>query len=164
MDWYPWIVVAHVIGAFAFVLAHGVSAFVAFRLRRERRADHVAALLELSGMGLMVMYPALLLLLLAGVVAGFVGDWWGELWIWVSIGILVAVATAMFVLGTRHYHAVRQAVAANGSQEGSRGAASGPAAPEELDGLLRSSRPIELAIIGGGGLGLIVWLMEMKPF
>ena len=36
MDWQPWLVFAHVLGAFTFVLAHGVSIFVALRLRSER--------------------------------------------------------------------------------------------------------------------------------
>lgn len=41
MEWYPWVVLAHVIGAFGFVFAHGVSAFVAFRLRAANGAEEV---------------------------------------------------------------------------------------------------------------------------
>lgn len=157
MDWYPWVVVAHVVAAFAFILAHGVSAFVAFRLRSERRPDHVATLVGLSSTSLVVMYPALLVLLVAGVAAGFMGDWWGRWWIWLSIGLLLAIATAMYAVGTRYYISVRQAVGARDSD--------GPlATPEELDALLTSRRPEWLAIIGGGGLVGIVWLMEVKPF
>ena len=33
---YPWVVFVHVLGAFTFVLAHGASATVVLRLRRER--------------------------------------------------------------------------------------------------------------------------------
>jgi hypothetical protein len=36
MDWHPWIVYAHVLGAFAFAAGHGVAATMAFRLRSER--------------------------------------------------------------------------------------------------------------------------------
>ena len=43
-DWYPWVVTAHVIGAFGFVMAHGVSAIVAFRL--PRAASAVESLLD----------------------------------------------------------------------------------------------------------------------
>src|SRR2546427_625889 len=33
----PWIIFIHIVAAFGFVLSHGVSAFVAFRVRAERR-------------------------------------------------------------------------------------------------------------------------------
>ena len=164
VDWYPWVVVAHVVAAFTFALAHGVSAFVAFRLRQERRPDHVATLIGLSSASLSVMYPALGVLLIAGVAAGFMGDWWGSAWIWISIGVLLAVATAMFLLGTRYYIAVRHAVGLTAPQDG-RNAQPPPIAPaEELDALLTSSRPQLLALIGGMGLALLIWLMEVKPF
>jgi hypothetical protein len=164
IDWYPWIVVTHVVAAFAFVLAHGVSAFVAFRLRRERRAEHVATLIGLSSSSLSVMYPALLVLLVAGVAAGFVGDWWGRAWIWLSIGLLLAIATAMYLVGTRYYIAVRHAVGVSAPQDPKGGDALAIAAPEELDALLTSSRPVLLALIGGGGLATLIWLMEVKPW
>ena len=164
IDWYPWIVVAHVVAAFTFALAHGVSAFVAFRLRQERRPDHVATLIGLSSASLTVMYPALLVLLVAGVVAGFMGDWWGTAWIWISIAVLVGVGTAMFLLGTRYYIAVRHAVGIAAPQDGRDATPPAIASPEELDALLTSSRPQALALIGGIGLALLIWLMEIKPF
>jgi MFS family permease len=163
IDWYPWVVVAHVIAAFAFTLAHGVSAFVSFRLRAERRPEHVATLIGLSSMSLSVMYPALLALLVAGIVGGFMGDWWGHAWIWLSIGLLLAIATAMYLVGTRHYIAVRHAVGISAPQDGKDAPAPTPASPEELDALLTSRRPEWLALIGGAGLAAIIWLMEVKP-
>lgn len=48
MNWYPWIVLLHVTGAFGFVLAHGVSVLVAFRLCSEREPANVAALMYAS--------------------------------------------------------------------------------------------------------------------
>src|SRR6266511_2088162 len=48
MELYPWLVFLHIGGAFLFVLAHGVSALVAFRLRAERDPGRMTALLELS--------------------------------------------------------------------------------------------------------------------
>jgi uncharacterized membrane protein len=157
MEWYPWVVFAHVIGAFGFVLAHGVSAFVAFRVRRARSASEVSSLLELSGSSLSVAYASLLVILVSGIAAGFMGDWWGRPWIWISIGLLLAIATAMFLIGTRYYAQVRAAVAPRPG--------SGEPAVEgaELVRLLDSRRPHILALIGGGGLAAIVWLMMMKP-
>ncbi len=46
---YRWIVFVHVGAALVFMLAHGASASVAFRLRRERDVARLSALLDLSG-------------------------------------------------------------------------------------------------------------------
>ncbi len=53
-----------------FMLAHGASAAVVFRLRRERDPDTVRVLLDLSKMTMPAAYLALLLLIVAGVWAG----------------------------------------------------------------------------------------------
>ena len=110
MDWYPWIVLLHVLGAFGFVLAHGASAFAAIQIRSEREPARVAALLDLSGMSLGLMYVSLLILLIGGITAGFMGGFWGSLWIWVAIGVLVLVIGAMYPMGSMHYAKVRRAV------------------------------------------------------
>ena len=46
MEWHPWIVYAHVLGAFAFAAGHGVAATMAFRLRSERDPSRIAAILD----------------------------------------------------------------------------------------------------------------------
>jgi hypothetical protein len=163
MDWYPWIVLAHVIGAFGFILAHGVSAFVAFRIRADRRPEQVLAMMDLSSASLTVMYPSLALLLVAGVVAGFARGWWGQLWIWAAIALLVAIGTAMYVIGTRYYIEVRHAVGKASPQDGKDAPAPIPLSPQELAMLLESRRPEVLATIGGIGLVVILWLMVVKP-
>ena len=78
---YPWIVFLHVAGGFGFMLAHGASASVAFALRRERNLERLRALLDLSSGSFNVMYLSLLVLLAAGIVAGFMQKWWGQGWI-----------------------------------------------------------------------------------
>jgi hypothetical protein len=163
LDWYPWVVLAHVIGAFGFVFTHGVSAFAAFRMRADPRAETVAAMMALSSASITAMYGALLLLLVAGIAAGFMGSWWGEWWIWASIGILLVVATAMYVLGTRYYIEVRHAVGAPVPQDGKDASPREPLTAEALGTLLGTRRPEQLAAIGGGGLLLIVALMVLKP-
>ena len=162
MDWYPWIVLAHVIGAFGFVFAHGVSAFVAFRLRAARTSEQAAALIGLSGSSITLAYASLLVLLVAGIAAGFMGDWWGAAWIWVSIGLLLAIATAMYLVGTKYYIEVRHAVGLPAPQD-PRGAGFEPVGPDALARLLDSRRPELLAAIGGGGLGALIALMVLKP-
>jgi hypothetical protein len=43
---YRWIVFLHIFGVFVFLIAHGVSSGVGFRLSKERNPERVAALLD----------------------------------------------------------------------------------------------------------------------
>jgi uncharacterized membrane protein len=163
MDLYPWIVFLHVLGAFGFVLGHGASAFLTVSARRQRSPERVAALLEQSAAGTMLMYPSLLLLLVAGIWGGFAGDWWGHGWIWASIGLLVLELAAMYALAMPYYIRLREAAGIR-SQRTPRDAPAPAADPAELERLLASSRPMLIMAIGAIGLALIIWLMAVKPF
>ncbi len=160
---YPWIVFLHVLGAFAFVAAHGVSMIASFQLRGERDRARQAALLQLSGTGIGLMYVGLLLLLVAGIAAGFVGGHWGRGWIWASLGILVAVIAVMYVVATPFYGRMRAAAGVGGMGQ-SADKFKPPATEADLEALATSNRPWVLAIVGGIGLAVIVWLMLAKPF
>jgi hypothetical protein len=159
---YPYIVLLHVIGAFIFALAHGVSVAVALRLRGVESRERAAALLELSGMAIGGLYVGLLLLLVGGVWAGFAGDHWGNLWIWVALGTLVVITVAMYAIATPFYGRMR--AVAGVTTDPKQLARYGDIAPDELDRMRASTRPIWLAVIGGVGLLVIVWLMVVKPF
>src|ERR687898_564983 len=159
---YPYIVLLHVVGAFVFALAHGVSVAVGLRLRGVRSREQVAALLELSGIAIGGLYVGMLLLLVGGVWAGFAGEHWGRLWIWAAIGTLVVVTVAMYAIATPFYGRMR--AAAGGAPDPKQIAPLGGIAPDELSRMGASSRPIWLAVIGGIGLLLILWLMVVKPF
>lgn len=164
---YPWIVYVHVLAAFGFVLAHGVAVFAGFRIRRERDRARIAALLDLSTASLPLMYGSLLMLVASGVAAGAMGGWLGRLWIWTSIGVLLGVAVTMMVVAGPHYLRIRQLVGASISPRQARGVASpceSEGVEEELAALLRSRRTELLAVLGGGGLLTVIWLMMVKPF
>ena len=163
MDWKEWLVFAHVLGAFTFVLAHGVSIFVAFRLRSERDHVRVGALLDLSRSAVTVAAIAVAFLLATGIIAGFAGDWWGQKWIWTSIAILVLLWAYMSFRGTRFLDALRHAVGSVGIYD-KKGTEPPPADPAAAAALLASSRAVELAAVGGIGLVLILYLMVFKPF
>jgi hypothetical protein len=154
---YQWMVFLHIAGVFAFLVAHGVSVGVAFRLRREREPMRILALLDLSSWSISLMYIGLLLLLGGGVTAGFLGDWWGDGWIWVSLGTLVAVIVAMYVLASGYYKRLRTIV---GAMAGGSEAVS----EQRLADLLEGPRPLVLAVIGFVGLLFILYLMLFKPF
>lgn len=162
---YRWWVFLHVVGGFGFFMAHGASAMAAIRLRQERDLDRVRALLDLSSASLGAMYVSLLLLLTGGIVAGFVGSWWGDGWIWTAIGVLLLLMGSMYGFASNYYNKVREAVGIQTYQQKKRGIEPGqPVAPEELAAILGTSRPLVLLAIGLVGLLVILWLMILKPF
>lgn len=162
MDLYPWIVFVHASCVLLFFIAHGTSMAVAFRLKRETDPERVRALLDLSRSTLGPLVGGLALIgLVAGIAAGFMGNWWGELWIWISLGLLLAVAFAMTPMVTFRVNAIRAAAGQ-----------SNPRAPQvtpvenldELRRLLDDWNPIPIATIGFGAFLVILYLMMIKPF
>lgn len=164
MDLYALVVFVHVVAAFTFVLAHGVSVFVALRLRNERQADRIAALLDLSRSSIGVASLALIALLTAGIAAGFLGDHWGRLWIWVSIGIVVVLWGIMSAIGSQYLNELRLAVGLPSTYGKPADPLPEPRPAAEVAILLASSKPYWLAGIGGGGLLVLLWLMAFQPF
>ncbi|MGH2546276.1 MAG: hypothetical protein ACRDHJ_05285 [Actinomycetota bacterium] len=154
---YQWWVFLHIAGVFVFLVAHGISIGVSMRLRQERDPKRIMALLDVSSSSISGLYVGLVLLLVGGVVAGFVGDWWGQGWIWVALGTLVAVMVLMYALATGYYKRLRLIVGAmaDGSEAVS---------DERLAELLAGPRPVVLAVLGSGGLLFILYLMMFKPF
>ena len=165
---YTWLVFFHILTAFLFVLSHGASAAVALVLRKQRDPERVRALLELSRSSLIVMYVSLLLVLATGIWAGFrpgsSGSWWSEWWIWTALGVLVTMWAVMAILATPYFDQVRRAVGLPPVQSVGKGGDSELASPEELEALLRSRRPVFVAVAGVAGLIAILWLMVLKPF
>jgi len=106
---YNWIVFLHILGAFTFVLAHGVAAGVSLKLREERELPRVQALLELSNTATQGMYVGLVILLIGGITAGFMAGLWGRGWIWTALALLVAMIAFMFARASRYYGEVRRA-------------------------------------------------------
>jgi plastocyanin len=153
---YEWWVLLHVLGAFGLLASHGVSMTVLFRLRSERDPVRVDELLQLSSRSLTPFYISLVALLTGGIVAGFIGDWWGAAWLWAAIITLAVVIAVMYSIATPYYGRVRKITQAllGGSQAVS---------SEEYDQVLRSGRPVTLAVVGGIGLVAIIYLMVMKP-
>lgn len=161
---HQWFVVAHVLGGFLFVAAHGVSMGAALKIRGERDRARVVTLLQLSQGGIGIMYLGLLLLLAGGTAAGFSGGYWGQLWLWVAIGLLLAIAVAMYAMGTSFYGRLRTGLAIPAADGKLRESKEPPLSDAEIDALIDSPRPYVLALIGGIGLVVLVWLMVAKPF
>jgi len=163
---YQWLVFAHVLGVFGFLLAHGTAAAVAFALRRLREVERVRVLLDLSRGVTMVADISLLVLLAAGITAGFMGNWWGQGWIWASLGLFILIGVTMAPLGSRPLNRIRRLVhAGNPSRlEAISNSSLDTSAEKQLAVMLAATHPWLLTVIGGGGLVLILWLMMFKPF
>ncbi len=159
---YAWLVFLHVISVFAFLLAHGVSAGVFFALRRERNPNHVRLLLQMSQGSFNLLGISLLLILVSGVILGFVGRWWKDGWVWVSLVLLIVLYGLMSLFGTRVLNEIRVGLGLPSIYN------QPPRAEEmsaqELDAAVNRSKPTLLAAIGFGGIALITWLMLFKPF
>lgn len=158
---YPWLVYVHIAGVLVFTLGHGVSVGVAFKVREERDPQRILALLQLSTWSLWLFYIGVLLLLGAGIWAGFTpgipGSWWGSGWIWTALIIFVLTMFAMYALASNYYGRLRTIAEA-------RVAGSQAVTDEQLAEVLRGPRPWILAIIGFGSLLFILYLMLFKPF
>lgn len=159
-----WIVFAHILGAFMFVAGHGVSMFAVFAVRRERDRGRLAALLDLSGWSLGVASVGMLVLLIAGILAGIVLGSFGRGWIWLSLALIIGIGIVMTPVGGSYLRGLREAIG-----QAPRNAKPGdpppvPVSDEALAALQASRRPEILLAIGAGGFLVILWLMMFRPF
>lgn len=163
---YSWLVYIHVFATLIFMFMHGVTGLVSFRLRTERNLESIRAMISLyaSPGAFSIMYLSLLFLLGGGIWAGFQGGWWGYGWIWLSLGLLIAISVAMYLVGTKFYTLVRKAVGMPYMQGSKEMSAEEPLSAAEIDALLSKTPAVLIAVIGVGGIGLILWLMMFKPF
>ncbi len=167
-DLHRWIVFIHVAGVLGFLIAHGVSAGVALRLRSERDPAAVRTLVDLSRRSMIVMSVGALVWLVAGIAAGFTGNggagFWtaGTYWIWASLLLAIAIIGVMTPWGRIWLNKVRAAVGID--------VKTGALDPSfqvnaaNLDAAIESGKPELLAAIGFGGFLVILWLMVFKPF
>jgi hypothetical protein len=153
----------HVAFVMLFVLVHGASAVIAFRLRSERDPARVAALLDASRLAVnsWVMIVGMLGFLVTGIWLGFVGGYWGEAWLWTSIVVLAVVVIAMTPMGAGR---LRRARVAYGLETGRDKEPPPPADLAQAEQELRGWNPVPITAVGGIGLLLVLWLMIVKPF
>lgn len=153
---YQWWVFVHLVGVFGFLLAHGVSVSVTFKLRNERDPERINALLQLSGSSIKAFYLSLGVLLLGGFAATAVGDLWSKAWIWSAVGVLLIASVAMYAMARPFYR--RVGFVARALEGGSEAVTE-----QQFASILRSSRPWSIAWVGFGALAIILYLMVFKP-
>ena len=157
---FPWFVLLHIAGLVIFVACHGVSMFVAFRIRTQREPRAIAAGLEASSAAIGPMYIGLLLLIVGGLGAAAGADLWTQPWIIASAIVLVVILAVMYMVATPYYRRVREAV---GAPIQGKPPTTPPASTEELAALLDTRRPEILLVVGGLGLVVLLWLMVLRP-
>ena len=155
---------AHVVGVLLFVVAHAVSAGVVLSLFRERDPSRLRRLLDLSRKSLTVAGIGFLIWFIAGVLAGFSGNWWtsGRLWIWAALVLAMLITGVMTPMGRFYLNRVREAVGIDPKTGAMNPDAT--ADPAAVNAAIASGQPAILAAIGIGGLIVIFWLMLAKPF
>ena len=157
------LVFAHVLSAFLYMLAHGGSAAVAYRVRRESSAERVRALLDLSRSTRGVANYMFLSTALFGVALGFLGHWWSARWIWLSIAILVIVLASMGRVAAPYFRRIRESVGSVFTDGAGQLAVADPPA-DELARALQSGNANVITALAIGGWAVILWLMLFKPF
>jgi len=164
MDLYGWVVFGHIIAVILAFAAHGVSAWVMFRVRAERDRARLSAILDLSSSALTAAGILLLIAVALGIVAAIMGDHFAKLWPWAAIVVLVIAFGSMTPLAAIPMNKLRAvlAVAKPGDVSGRPVGAAGT--DEELAAALTAIRPEIPAVIGVAGIVILAWLMRAKPF
>ena len=163
---YVWILYLHIGSVFGFLFMHGPSAAAAFAMRRTRDPARLEALVDISKFWVRASFVFLLLIIISGIGLGFMGNWWGKVWIWLSIAIFLALMVLMHIRGTRKFYGVRRAL----GQEYLQGwftilpGTGVLAEPNELNWRLRAIRPWELTVTSVVLLAVLLALMLFKPF
>jgi hypothetical protein len=161
---YEWIVLLHIVGAFVFVLSHGVAVFVAYELPKQRDSGRIVALLDVSGTSLNGAYLGLLLLLIGGIWAGIYRDWFKSTWIWAALVVFVLITVVMYLVATPYFKRLRIAVGQRAMGYPKDAPHPTPLAEAEILAIAAKSPVAVLSAVGFGGLLIILWLMVLKPF
>lgn len=141
---YRWIVFIHIASVLALLLVHPVT--VAFHLKEERDDTRIRELLEVSEAASTLRWVFFGLILVSGVLLGFMGEWWGTAWIWAALVTFVIIGLVMNLYGGRTIDRIADT-----------------RDDAEMERLLTRFRPAILAVTGSGGLLLILYLMLFKP-
>ncbi len=159
-----WLIFIHVFAAIAFFLFHGVSAFMAFRVRKETDFARIRALLDLSSTTIPLMAVSFGLLGLTGITLPFLVHIWNMGYIWVSIALILAVFIYMGVFNESHYKQLRRMVGLPYMKGNKTYPAETPCSPEEVQTFIKGMSIAPLALAGFGVPTVVLWLMIFKPF
>ncbi|MFP3854965.1 MAG: DUF2269 family protein [Anaerolineales bacterium] len=160
---YRWLVFLHVASSFLFMMTHGATAAVMFRLRAEVSQDSLFSLIKIRRWAEIPFSIATAVMFLSGIALAIIGGWWRTGWIWSSLAIFVLITVAMATLGRRYLDGVAAHVAGFASGD-ARDSIADPANAFDISEAASAGRPVLLGSIGIIGILVILWLMMFKPF
>ena len=164
MSVYGLIVFLHVVSALVFMMAHGVSAAMIFKVRYERKPENLCNYLEISSMALLPAMRALEGVLLTGIILTVWAGWWRMGWIWISLLLFIAIGVVMGKFGSGYMNSVRRAMGMVSPRDLKKGVRPMPAPPEVLAEVIEKGKPRLVAAAGLSTMAAVVLLMVMKPF
>jgi hypothetical protein len=159
----PWFVFLHILGSLTFYMAHGASAAMALKVRKETDFARIRAMLDLSASTIAVMSIAFLVMALTGLAMAFMMQLWGRIWVWLSVILLILVTVAM-VSYSGQFHELRRLVGMPYRQGNKEKPAAAPASPMEVAAQLGKIQAAPLILVGYVLPAFILWLMIFKPF
>jgi hypothetical protein len=155
---FNWWKFLHLVGIFAFLICHGVSIFVLYRIRNvQLDRVKIGELISFSGQTTMPMYVSLLVLIAGGVGAGITIKAFSQLWLWASIAILLVTVGLMAAVASPYFKRITAACEIRPSGVPRK-------ADEELNALLHGRTTAVITAIGSVGLAAILYLMIFKPW
>jgi hypothetical protein len=153
---YGWWKFIHLVGVVGFVAAHGTSMAATVLVRRIRDPQQVAGILQMSAATVSAFYVSTVVLLVGGFGAGFKGQWFDQGWIWVSLGLLVAVGILMFPMAKSHFRRIRMVLEL--METGT------TVSRDDFARVVNAGNPVLTVGVGVVAIFLIVYLMVLKPF
>lgn len=159
-----WLIFLHVLGVLTFFLAHGASAAMAFKIRKETDFARIRAMLDLSWSTGILVVVSFLVMGLTGIILPFLIHIWNKGYIWASIVLMLFVFIYMAVFNETHYKQLRRLVGLPYMKGSKQLPAEPPSSPKEVAALLSKTSPIPLFIVGYGVPAIVLWLMIFKPF
>jgi hypothetical protein len=166
-DLYSWLIFVHIGSLLAFVMAHGVSVSVLFALRRGGSLERTRSLLDLSSSSFTAVYASVVVLLLSGIAAGIIGNFFlsGRWWLWASLAIFIGIVFFMGWVRWVRMIDVRHAAGLQTPDDVKKGIpAPEPSDEAAIVAAVERTLPWLVLAVGFGGLLVILALMMFKPF
>jgi len=159
-----WLVFIHVLSVITFFLAHGTSAAMAFQLRKEKSIERIRAMLDLSSTTFMLLFVSYLIMGITGLVMVFLIKIWNQVWVWLSVALMVYVFMHMALRNEKTYYLLRKLVGLPYRHKNKEYPAEAPASEEEIIAHIRKISVYEMIAVGFVIPAFVLWMMVFKPF
>lgn len=159
-----WLIFLHVLAALTLFLAHGTSAAMTFKIRKETDFTRIGAMLDLSWSTMVLMGVSFLIMGLTGIILPFLIHIWNRGYIWASIVLMLFVFIYMAVFNETRYKQLRRLVGLPYMKGNKELPAEPPSGPEAVAALLNKTNVTGLVVVGYVIPAIVLWLMIFKPF